>query len=133
MRLMANIASRGADAKVALRKIASEENISLKYLEQVARSMVEAGLLSSVRGYGGGYTLTRPASEIKAGDILRAAEGTTTPVACAGLAEDCPRQSICTTISFWAGLDHVIEEYVDSKTLADFSEISDCLVMEQAQ
>ena len=120
LRLMINVASHGADDKVALRKVSEEESISLKYLEQVAHSLVTAGLLKSVRGYGGGYRLTRPADQIKAGDILRAAEGSTVPVACAGLDKGCPRESICTTVAFWAGLDDVIEQYVDSKTLADF-------------
>lgn len=123
MRLMAYIASY-PDRKVALREVSENEMISLKYLEQLAHEMVKAGLLTSVRGHGGGYMLARDASQIKAGDILRAAEGSTAPVACAALEEDgeCPREEMCTTIEFWAGLDRVIETYVDSVTLADFSE-----------
>lgn len=124
MRLMVNIANRGTDRKTALRTVAEEEGISLKYLEQLAHEMVKAGLLSSVRGHGGGYLLARDASEIRAGDVLRAAEGTTTPVACAVLEGDgkCPRESICSTVSFWAGLDATIEDYVDNVTLADLVE-----------
>ena len=133
LRLMSNIANRGDGAKVALHTIAEDENISLKYLEQVARGLVAAGLLTSVRGYGGGYILTKPASEIKAGDVLRAAEGTTVPVACAGLEEGCPREAVCSTISFWAGLDRVIEEYVDSKTLADLCDAPICFVVDSAK
>ena len=121
MRLMIYIASF-PDRKVALREVAENEDISLKYLEQVAHEMVGADLLKSVRGHGGGYLLARPTNEIQAGDILRAAEGTTVPVACAALEEGgigCPREKQCSTISFWAGLDEVIENYVDNVTLAD--------------
>ena len=121
MRLMVYVASF-PDRKVALREVAENEEISLKYLEQLARDMVEAGLLTSTRGHGGGYLLSRPSEEITAGDILRAAEGTTVPVACAALDENgagCPRESECSTISFWAGLDTVIENYVDDVSLAD--------------
>ena len=78
-----------------------------------------------MRGKGGGYALAREASEIRAGDVLRAAEGSTVPVACNALEDDvigCPRKGECTTVRFWAGLDQVIEEYVDSATLADFLE-----------
>lgn len=118
MRLMAYIASF-PDRKVALREASENEGISLKYLEQLAHDLVAAGLLKSVRGHGGGYLLARDASEIKAGDILRAAEGTTTPVACSALVEggSCPRETLCTTVDFWAGLDAVIEDYVDGVTL----------------
>ena len=67
--------------------------------------------------------LGKPAEEITAGEILRAVEGTTVPVACSALEEggECPRERICSTISFWAGLDEVIERYVDNVTLAELS------------
>ena len=112
MRLMIRIAQQGPDGKVPLRKVAEEEDISLKYLEQVVRPLMAAAL-------------AREASEIRAGDVLRAAEGSTVPVACNALEDDvigCPRKGECTTVRFWAGLDQVIEEYVDSATLADFLE-----------
>lgn len=123
MRLMIYV-SCFPDRKVALREVAENEGISLKYLEQLARDMVTAGLLKSVRGHGGGYFLARPADEISAGDILRAVEGTTIPVACAALEKDgpkCPREDECSTIEFWAGLDNVIEQYVDNVSLASLS------------
>ena len=117
MRLMAFIAQAGEGQKVALRKVAESEGISLKYLEQLAHLLVKNNLLASVRGHGGGYKLARPASEITAGDVLRAAEGTTVPVSCPGLEDGCPRKDACMTVSFWANLDHVIEDYVDGVTL----------------
>lgn len=123
MRLMVYIAS-SPERKITLREVAENETISLKYLEQLAHELVKAELLNSVRGHGGGYLLSREAADIKAGDILRAVEGTTVPVACAALEEDgvCPRENTCSTVSFWTGLDEVIEKYVDSITLADLAE-----------
>ena len=123
MRLMVYIASF-PHQKVTLREVSENEDISLKYLEQLAHDMVSADLLKSIRGHGGGYLLARPAAEIRAGDILRATEGTTAPVACAALEKGgigCPREKECSTISFWTGLDDVIESYVDNITLADLS------------
>ncbi|MBO7701581.1 MAG: Rrf2 family transcriptional regulator, partial [Eggerthellaceae bacterium] len=120
MRLMTYIASF-PDRKVALREVAENEALSVKYLEQLAHDMVRAELLKSVRGHGGGYMLARDASAITAGDVLRATEGTTVPVACAALEEDgpgCPREQTCSTIEFWAGLDKVIEDYVDGVALS---------------
>ena len=123
MRLMIYVASF-PDRTVALREVSENEDISLKYLEQLAHDLVAAKLLKSVRGHGGGYLLARPVDEVSAGDILRAVEGTTIPVACAALDEGgvgCPRENECSTISFWAGLDSVIENYVDNVSLADLS------------
>lgn len=119
LRLMAYIANF-PERKVTLREVAENESMSLKYLEQLAHEMVTADLLVSMRGHGGGYTLSRPANEVLAGDVLRAAEGSTSPVACAALEEGgpgCPREEICSTVAFWAGLDKVIEDYVDGTTL----------------
>lgn len=129
LRLMIYVAASGnrasgAGGKVALRQVADGENISLKYLEQLAHTLVKADLLVSVRGHGGGYMLAREASAIRAGDVIRAAEGSTTPVACAGLDDSCPRESMCSTVAFWAGLDKVIEDYVDGVTLADLAQTS---------
>ena len=124
LRLMIYIAAFGdAEGKIALREVAAREDISLKYLEQLVRPLMQAGLLRSVRGKGGGYALSRPADEIRAGDILRAAEGTTAPVACEGLEGACERAGLCSTVKFWTGLDAVIEEYVDGVTLAELARV----------
>lgn len=110
-------------AKIALREVAEREHISLKYLEQLVRPLMAAGLLTSVRGKGGGYALARPASEIRAGDVLRAAEGERAAIACDGLEGTCGRSDLCTTVQFWAGLEEAIDAYVDGVTLADLVHI----------
>ncbi|MEG0324401.1 MAG: Rrf2 family transcriptional regulator [Raoultibacter sp.] len=120
LRLMIDIAQQGEGARVPLREVAERQAISIKYLEQLAGSLVRADLLKSMRGAHGGYVLTRLATEMTAGDVLRAAEGSCAPVAC--LEEDfgvCPRREECNTIAFWEGLDNAIETYVDSVMLAD--------------
>ena len=87
------------------------------------RPLMQAGLLDSVRGKGGGYVLSRPAEQMTAGDILRAAEGDTAPVACEGLEGSCLRSDLCSTVKFWTGLEDAIDTYVDSVTLADLARI----------
>ena len=120
LRLMAYVAqaSDGSDT-VSARTIADAEGLSLKYLEQLASAMTKAGYLTSVRGAAGGYKMAVDPSVLTAGDILRAAEGkAAVPVACMGLEDACPREDICNTLDFWAGLDNVIENYVDGVTLS---------------
>ena len=119
LRLMIYVAqaSDGSDT-VALRRVAEAEGISLKYLEQLAHAMVQAGFLESVRGKNGGYKLAVDPETLSAGDVLRAAEGGTAIVSCAGLEDACPREDICSTVDFWSGLDNAVENYVDSVSLA---------------
>ena len=124
LRLMIYIAAFGDDeGKIALREVAERENISLKYLEQLVRPLMSAGLLKSVRGKGGGYMLARPAEEVRAGDILRAAEGSTSAVACEGLEGACGRADLCSTVKFWTGLEAAIDAYVDGVTLAELAAV----------
>ena len=55
------------------------------------------------------------------GDILRTMEGPLAPVACLdGEENECVRCDSCVTIRFWSGLKNVVDQYVDSFTLADF-------------
>ncbi len=122
LRLITRIARSGGSGPVALRTVAADEDISLKYLEQLARPLAQAGLLRSVRGKGGGYELALPAEKISAGDVLRAVEGSTAAVGCMALEEGaCPREDRCTTVGFWAGLNRTVERYVDGVTVAQLA------------
>ena len=121
LRLMIYIAALGdAEGKIALREVADRERISQKYLEQLVRPLMKAGLLKSVRGKGGGYMMAKDPAEVRAGDILRAVEGSTAPVACDGIDNS---SDLCSTVKFWRGLDDVIEKYVDGVSLADLAAV----------
>lgn len=121
LRLAIEVATSGADGTpVTMRLAAERQQLSIKYLEQLGGALVRAGVLKSIRGVYGGYLLARPADQLTAGDVLHATEGSCAPVAC--LEDDadvCPRRDECVSINFWRGLEEVIENYVDSVTLAD--------------
>lgn len=120
LRLMIEIGRKEGESLTTLREVAEQQGISMKYLEQLVGNLTKAGLIVGHRGIHGGYSLARDAHEITAGDVLRASEGGTAPVACLeDEAPECPRRTTCDTIDFWEGLDTVIEDYVDSVTIAD--------------
>ena len=120
LRLALDIAANQQCGPVSLREVSERQGISLKYLEQLARSLSKGGVLTSTRGAHGGYSLASDPQDVTAGDVLRSSEGSTAPVAC--LEDDygvCPMRGECETIAFWEGLDQVIEQYMDSVALAD--------------
>ena len=120
LRLMIEIGRKEEGKLTTLREVAEQQDISMKYLEQLVGHLTKVGLIVGHRGIHGGYSLARDAHDITAGDILRASEGGTAPVACLEQeAPACPRRAMCDTIDFWEGLDNVIEGYVDGVTLAD--------------
>lgn len=120
LRLMTDVAIYGEKGNVSLKDVAERQNISMKYLEQIAGTLSKAGMLRSSRGAQGGYQLTRAPEEYSLGSILRLTEGELAPVACLEGPENlCERCNACATLDFWTGLYAAINAYVDQYTLAE--------------
>jgi len=123
LRLMVDLAQHENGEWIALKDISQRQGISVKYLEQIVSGLSRAGLLRSSRGASGGYQLTRPAAQYTTGEIIRALEGSLAPVACLDQEPNrCTRREICPTIHLWEGLYDVVNQYLDSYTLADIAE-----------
>lgn len=104
-------------------EISVRQEISDKYLEQIATLLNRAGLIKSVRGAQGGYLLTREPEEYSVGMILRVTEGSISPVSC--LDDDaapCGRADNCVTLEVWKKLQEAINGVVDHVTLAELIE-----------
>ena len=82
LRAMINLAKQEKLGSVSLSAIAKEEKISLKYLERLFANLKKAGLVRSVKGASGGYSLTKSAKQINIYDIINALEGKLSPFHC---------------------------------------------------
>lgn len=125
LRLMLDIAQNSSDKPVSVKEIASRQDISDKYLEQIISMLNGAGYVRSIRGPQGGYLLRKKPEEYTVGMILRLTEGTLSPVPC--VEEDalpCEREEGCATIKLWRKLNDAISGVVDHVTLADLMEWS---------
>lgn len=120
LRTLLDLAEHRADKFVSLNEIADRQNISKKYLEHIVQNLNKANILITNRGYHGGYMLAKDPSQYTVGMILRMAEGSLAPVACAEQDPiDCERSADCPVLPIWKGLYQVINEYLDSITLQD--------------
>ena len=120
LRVMIDLAEHQSDGFIPLKVIAERQEISEKYLENIIKLLVKAKLLTSLRGKGGGYQLTKAPEQYTVESILRITEDSMAPVACLEPgAETCPRSAECRTLALWKGLDKVINDYLDKYTLAD--------------
>lgn len=121
LRIMVDLAMHDPKELVPLKDIAANQEITLKYMEQIISPLSKAGLVQSLRGSNGGYRLSRKPEEYTCGEILRVLEGSLAPTTCLqhGKQVDCPRADRCSTIDFWRGLNKVVNDYVDSVTLED--------------
>lgn len=122
LRMMLDLAEHQGDGYVALRDVAQRQDISKKYLEQIIPVLNRAGLLQTTRGYQGGYRLSKFPSHYTVGEILRATEGSLSPVACLESETPCPRRNDCATLPIWEGLEKVVGAYLDGITLQDVLE-----------
>ena len=69
------------NASWRIEQLSRQENIPIKFLEQILLSLRNAGLLASKRGVGGGYRMARRADEISVGEVIRALDGPFTSAA----------------------------------------------------
>lgn len=120
LRLMLDLALHNNGDYISLKDIASRQEISIKYLEQIIRLLVPAGFVKSVRGANGGYKLSKSPERYTVGSILRLTEGSLAPVSClTDETNDCSRADTCATLSLWKKLYSAINDVVDNVTLAD--------------
>lgn len=119
LRVMIDLAINSNGNYITIKDIAKRQEITNKYLEQIVALLNKAGFLESARGNAGGYKLAKAPKEYVIGDILRATEGDLTPIYCLTKDGKCSRKQDCRTYSFWNGLDNVITEYINNKTLED--------------
>ena len=120
LRVMIDLAEHRGDGFIPLKTIAQRQEISEKYLESIIKLLVKSKLLSGLRGKGGGYQLTRAPEQYTVGELLRLTEDSLSPVAClAPGAGTCLKANQCRTLSLWKGLDQVINDYLNSVTVAD--------------
>jgi Rrf2 family iron-sulfur cluster assembly transcriptional regulator len=99
---------------VTLADISSQQSISISYLEQLFAKLRQHGLVTGMRGPGGGYFLARPASEITIARVLNAVDDMVKqqeiPIA---------EREIPGSLLMWRRLSSQVYDYLDGITLAE--------------
>ena len=120
------VSTKGRYALRVMLELAQDDSAAYLPLPAIAERqgifsvLSKAGLVDGLRGKGGGYRLNRPAADYSVGQILRLTEGSLAPVTCLeGDENTCPRAGHCTTLPMWEKLDTIINDYLDSVSLAD--------------
>ena len=120
LKLMMCLAQVDDQAYTPLKVISAQQNISLKYLENITSMLSKKKFVEAASGKGGGYRLTRQPQEYPLGEILRLTEGSLAPVACLEEgAHPCDRAAQCRTLPVWNRLGQMMGDYLDSVTLRD--------------
>lgn len=119
LRVMLDLAQQPPGEYISLKSISQRQAVSMKYMEAIVATLNKAGMVESLRGKKGGYRLTRSADKYTVGEILKLTEGSLAPVTCLDCDNPCQRAENCITRPMWLELDKLIDDYLESKTLAD--------------
>jgi Rrf2 family protein len=124
-RLMLNLARHynSGNKAVILKNVAEEEEISIRYLEQIIIPLKIYKLVKSIRGAGGGYTLARKPAEINLCEILEALEGSCALVDCVEDKDFCGRIPECAAYDIWKEASRLLHNYFENVTLQHVQEL----------
>jgi Rrf2 family iron-sulfur cluster assembly transcriptional regulator len=118
---MLDLALHGEDGPVSLAHISGRQDISLSYLEQLFAKLRRNDLVSSVRGPGGGYRLSRGGHEIFVAQIIDAVNETVDATGC-GRTSNCQQGEVCLTHHLWCDLSDQIHGFLSQISLSNLVE-----------
>jgi Rrf2 family iron-sulfur cluster assembly transcriptional regulator len=114
---MLDLAFHSQAGPVTLQQISRRQDISLSYLEQLFTRLRRRNLVTSTRGPGGGYSLSRAAERIAVAEIIAAVDEEVETTRCKG-AGNCQQGQRCLTHELWDGLSQQIYRFLSDITLA---------------
>lgn len=117
--MLLDIAIHSKEHPVSIKDIATRQDLPVKYLEQIMRTLRSAGFLTSTRGAHGGYRLAMPADEIHIGDIAYALEETDYCIDCERKSPCCSRVAVCLARTIWEDASRAMYRKLNTFTLAD--------------
>lgn len=121
LRALFELAKRQGDGPVSVADIADAQAIPRRFLELMFLDLRTRGVVESRRGKQGGYVLTASPASITVGDIIRAVDGSLSPVTCAGGKNEkhCRLKNRCVFADVWRKAQLAAEEVYDKTTLQD--------------
>ncbi len=118
-RAMLDLALHYGEGPVLLKDIAKRQQLSERYLEHLILSLKAAGLVNSIRGAHGGFTLAKPPSQIRLSEIIQIMEGSIALVECVDDPKVCLRADLCVTRDIWSEMQKAMSGVLESTTLQD--------------
>ncbi len=118
LRAMSYLAGQPRGTALTARDLSDAASIPAHYLSKILRKLVEAGLLSSQKGHGGGFVLTRTPARVRLADILAAVDELPTSDRCAFGWGSCDSRHPCPLHDAWLRLNTSFVQWAERTTLA---------------
>jgi len=122
------IAAEVGRSLVQVSELADNEQLPVKFLEQIMQALKEAGFVQSARGKFGGYRLAKPANKITIGSVVRLIDGPLAPIGCVSQTAyekcTCPDEEHCGLRMLMLDVRNAIAGILDRYTLADVVDVT---------
>lgn len=103
--------------------VASSTRLAAPTVAKLLKIMARAGLVTSVRGPQGGYTLARRPADISAADIIDALEGPVALTECSTSDHSCELEAICQVGGAWQQINLSIREALRDISLSQLMNV----------
>jgi Rrf2 family protein len=112
------------DSFSQIQEISKDQDIPVKFLEQILLNLKNSGYVRSLRGKNGGYVIAKRPEEIKLGEIIRLMDGPLAPIACVSRSayQHCDFEKRCVLKPIWERVNEAISSIVDN---IDFRQLVD--------
>ena len=118
---MLDLAVHATKGPITLADISQRQGISLSYLEQLFSKLRKRDLVASARGPGGGYRLSRNATEINVAEVIAAVDEKVDATRCAGQG-NCQNGEECLTHQLWTDLSEQLYDFLNGISLGQLVE-----------
>ena len=119
LRILIDLATHDPQKPRAIKDIAQSQQISEKYISRLVIDLRRARMIRSVRGFNGGFHLSRDPKEITLLEVLEVMDGPLAIVSCVDKPEKCPRSRACGVQGVWSALNGQIRDLMRNITLED--------------
>jgi len=120
--MLSAAARHDGHARLTANLLAEETGVPLPTAQKLMGRLAAAGLLTSARGTGGGFRLSRPAGAISLADIIEAVEGPIAMTACVEHGRhDCGLESACQVRPHWSAVNLAVKGALDGVSLASLA------------
>jgi FeS assembly SUF system regulator len=122
--LMTAAARRPEGARLSATELSVETGVPLPTTQKLMGQLAGCGLLTSVRGAGGGFALARAASEISLADIVEAVEGPIVMTVCSGQegVSDCALDAHCRVKPHMGVVGNAVRGALGAVTLTELAQ-----------
>lgn len=120
-RIVLHLACQEPGQRVSIVAMAQERKLPLPFVRRIVSCLVEKGIVSAVRGVGGGVSLAKAADELSLWDVVEAVEGPQCPSPCHAEPRSCPLSAGCPIRGVWTSTAHVLKNHLRSVLMSDLA------------